>query len=233
MNLPFSLFRLQNLDTQINQMQKHLQEIERILLQDERVKSALENLEKSAETLKNQKRALVLIEDQVETKQIKLKLTQASLFGGRISNPKELQDLQQEGEALKRTISKLEEDQLSCMIAVEEAQIAQQQADADYKQAIADKISQNANLMGEKSKLESELPSLESQRDSIVQGIPAETRTLYESLIKSKAGKAVAEVIDECCDACGATLTPGELQSARSPSTLLKCRTCGRILFKR
>lgn len=232
MNLPLTLFRLQNIDTQLRHINSRLMEIEAILLQDESVKKALWNLEKSEEDVKAEKLNLKRIEDKVKEKSIKFKLTQASLFGGKISNTKELQDLQNEGEALKRSIAKLEEEQLIYMIALETAQETQKNSDLEYKQAITDQISKNSILMGEKVKLEGELPGFETQKQTIAQGIPPQILALYENLLKSKGGKAVAEVVDDSCDACGATLTPAEIQSARSPSTLLRCRTCGRILFK-
>ena len=232
MNLPLSLYRLQNIDTQLRHINTRLKEIEAILLQDESVQRALKNLEESKVVVNDQAKNLKDIEEQVQAKMIKFKLTQASLFGGKISNTKELQDLQNEGEALKRTITKLEEEQLLFMIALEEAQEAQRQAEFQYKQAIADQVSNNSKLLGEKTKLESDLPGLEAQRQSITQWIPIPTLESYENLIKTKAGKAVAEVIDDSCSACGAMLTPAEIQSARSPTTLLRCRTCGRILYK-
>lgn len=232
MNLPLSLFRLQNLDTQLRHIYTRLKEIETILLQDESVQKALKFLEGSKEVVKDQAKNLKDIEEQVQAKMIKFKLTQASLFSGKISNTKELQDLQNEGEALKRTITKLEEEQLMFMIALEEAQEAQRQTEYQYKQAIADQVSKNSRLLGEKTKLENDLPGLETQRQSIAQGIPSLTLEIYENLIKTKAGKAVAEVMDDSCNACGAMLTPAEIQSARSPATLLRCRTCGRILYK-
>jgi len=232
MNLPLSLYRLQNIDTQLRHINTRLKEIEAILLQDESVQRALKNLEKSKVVVKDQAKNLKDIEEQVQAKMIKFKLTQASLFGGKISNTKELQDLQNEGEALKRTITKLEEEQLLFMIALEEAQEAQRQTEYQYKQAIADQVSKNSRLLGEKTKLENDLPGLETQRQSIAQGIPSLTLEIYENLIKTKAGKAVAEVMDDSCNACGAMLTPAEIQSARSPATLLRCRTCGRILYK-
>ena len=232
MNLPLSLYRLQNIDTQLRHINTRLKEIEAILLQDESVQRALKNLEESKIVVKDQAKNLKDIEEQVQAKMIKFKLTQASLFGGKISNTKELQDLQNEGEALKRTITKLEEEQLLFMIALEEAQEAQRQTEYQYKQAIADQVSKNSRLLGEKTKLENDLPGLETQRQSIAQGIPSLTLEIYENLIKTKAGKAVAEVMDDSCNACGAMLTPAEIQSARSPATLLRCRTCGRILYK-
>ncbi len=133
MNLPLSLYRLQNIDTQLRHINTRLKEIEAILLQDESVQRALKNLEESKVVVKDQAKNLKDIEEQVQAKMIKFKLTQASLFGGKISNTKELQDLQNEGEALKRTITKLEEEQLLFMIALEEAQEAQRQAEYQYK----------------------------------------------------------------------------------------------------
>ncbi len=232
MNQALNLFRLQTLDTQINRIGKRMKEIDLILRQDEAVQKALMKLEGSKQELNKRRTELKQSENLVEAQQLKLKRSQTNLFSGKIKNPKELQDLQQESEALRRYISKLEDDQLACMIAFEEAQQKSKMAEDQHKQAQGDKASQNASLSGENMKLEKELSNLIPQRQAVILGISAEGLNLYQGLLKSKKGLAVAEVLDDGCSACGSTLTPGDLQSARSPTTLLQCATCGRILFK-
>ena len=232
MNQALNLFRLQTLDTQINHIDNRLNEIDLILKQDKAVKQALMKLEESKQELNKRRIELKQSENLVEIQQLKLKRSQANLFSGKIKNPKELQDLQQESEALRRYISKLEDDQLACMIIFEEAQQKSKSAEDQHKQAQENKASQNASLLGEKMRLEKTLSNLIPQRQAVISGISAEALNLYQGLLKSKNGLAVAEVLDNGCSACGSTLTPGELQSARSPNTLLHCANCGRILFK-
>ncbi|MCJ7694250.1 MAG: hypothetical protein MUO40_02390 [Anaerolineaceae bacterium] len=232
MNLALSLFRLQKLDTQISRIKTRLLEIDLILTDDRTIQEAKSTFEQTQINLKASQKALRNIEDQVNSQKIKLNLTQNTLFGGKVNNPKELQDLEQESNALKRYISKLEDDQLNCMILLEDSQRETQAAEKYLNQSIGNKASENAGLAGEKIQLESELPGIFSQREAIQAGITTDIQELYDNLLISKNGLAVVEVIDTSCGACGANLTPADLQSARSPSSLLKCQNCGRLLYK-
>jgi predicted nucleic acid-binding Zn-ribbon protein len=55
---------------------------------------------------------------------------------------------------------------------------------------------------------------------------------IYRTLLKSKAGRAVAEVNDDTCGACGVTVPPADIQAAKSPNVIAYCKNCGRILYK-
>ncbi|MGV8050188.1 MAG: zinc ribbon domain-containing protein [Anaerolineaceae bacterium] len=232
MNLSFSLFRLQSLDTQHLKITQRLASIEATLAADETVQAKLLAKNQAEETQKNFQSKLNDLNNQTATKKLKLELTQAQLFGGKIRNPKELQDLQAESEALRRVIVKLEDDQLESMIALESAQKDLETADGEYRRCIDQKTSENSLLMGEKKRLESELPQLTSQRQALVSTLPADVIAQYQALFKSKGGKAVAEIIEESCSACGVSISPGDIQAARSPATLVRCKTCGRFLYK-
>ena len=58
-------------------------------------------------------------EAEVEKQRIKIEQTEASLYGGHVHNPKELQDLQKDVASLKRHLETLEERQLEAMLVVE------------------------------------------------------------------------------------------------------------------
>jgi uncharacterized protein len=122
MSESLNLFRLQKLDTEIDQTRSRLDEIEQSLSDDRRLKLAKRKNEKAQQVLKDARIQLNQIEDKVEAQRIKRKTTQNALFGGKIKNPKELQDLQMESEALKRYITQLEDEQLEAMIAHETAE---------------------------------------------------------------------------------------------------------------
>src|SRR5687768_18403957 len=64
-------------------------------------------------------RALKLSEAEVEKQSIKIEQTESSLYGGRVHNPKELQDLQKDVASLKRHLSTLEERELEAMLVAE------------------------------------------------------------------------------------------------------------------
>ena len=150
MSESLTLFRLQKLDTEIDQSRSRLEEIERLLSDDRRLMIANKNHEKAQENLKDARIKLKLVEGKVEAQRIKRKNSQNALFSGNIKNPKELQDLQMETEALQRYIAQLEDEQLETMINHETAEEEYQLAENELKQVKALLIQENAVLVGEK-----------------------------------------------------------------------------------
>jgi len=231
MSETLNLFRLQNLDTQIDDANKRIFEIDRILSDDKLVRRAEKALEKAGEATILIRIELHQIEDKVEANTIKRKTTQAALFSGKIKNPKELQDLQMESEALKRYITQLEDGQLEAMIAFEAAEKAEAQAKKDLQQAKGKVAEQNAALLGERNKLASDLERLLREKEAVVQSIPGENLSLYQKLRKLKNGKAVAMVSLGGCSICGQALTPADQQAVRASNRIVFCPSCGRILY--
>ena len=232
MNTSFTLFRLQTQDTLRMRMNARLKEIERIIAADREVNQANTRLTQAQEINKSAESALQGIMAQVKEKKIKRELTQANLFSGKVRNPKELQDLQAETQALDRTIAKLEEEQLQAMMSLEETTNAMRQAENELQKVLDRKSSQNSLLIGEKHKIEAEIPQVDAQRQTLREQLDEATFTIYRNLLKSKAGRAVAEVHDDTCGACGVTVPPADIQAAKSPNAIAYCKNCGRILYK-
>jgi predicted nucleic acid-binding Zn-ribbon protein len=231
MSEALNLFRLQKLDTRIDQINGRLNEIDKKLSDDSRVKKAESKLTKTKAHAKNLRIQLSQIEDKVEAQKIKRKTTQAALYGGKVKNPKELQDLQMESEALKRYISQLEDEQLEAMIAYETAENAESQAEKEHKQIKGIVTEENAAMLGEKNKLEEELERYQREKEAVLQSLPEKSLSLYLELREKKHGIAVAAVSEGGCSICGQALTPADLQSIRASNKLVFCPTCGRILF--
>lgn len=232
MSESLNLFRLQNLDTEIDRSQARLEEIDRALSDDRRVKLAKKKLEKAQEELKQARIQLNQIEDKVEAQRLKRKTSQDALFSGKIKNPKELQDLQMETEALKRYISQLEDEQLEAMIAFESAEEHLEKTEQNFEQIKGSLIEENAALIGEQSKLEEKLERLLREKEAVRQAIPTKTQLLYNQLRERKRGIAVTTISDSGCSICGQLITPADLQAIRSSATLVFCPSCGRILYE-
>lgn len=103
MSESFNLFRLQQLDLNRMKIRRRQREIEKILNADESVQKAQQMLDATHQELEKATHAYNEIHDQVEERNLKLKYSQAKLFGGQITNPKELRDLEAESAALKAT----------------------------------------------------------------------------------------------------------------------------------
>lgn len=232
MSEALNLYRLQKLDTRIDKTKSRLNEIEKTLSDDSRIKRAEKVFKIAKDNAKQIRINLHMIEDKVEAQRIKRKTDQASMFSGKIKNPKALQDLQMESEALKRYISQLEDEQLEVMIEYEEAEKKEKQAEKNLRQAKGTAIEENAALAGEKLKLEDELKTLLREKEAVLQSISPQSLNLYNRLRKSKRGIAVVDISEDSCGICGQALTPSDLQSIRSANTLVFCPSCGRILFE-
>jgi len=213
-------------------MNTRLKEIDRIIAADKEVSRANASLVEAQKINKSAESVLKGLLEQVKEKKLKRELTQSNLFSGKIRNPKELQDLQAETQALDRTIAKLEDEQLQAMMSLEETTKAMRDAEKELQQVLDRKASQNSLLIGEKHKIETEIPQVDAQRISLREQLDEATFTVYRNLLKSKTGRAVAEVLDDTCGACGVTVPPADIQAAKSPNVIAYCKNCGRILYK-
>jgi predicted nucleic acid-binding Zn-ribbon protein len=231
MSQPFKLFRLQQIDSQLDQDRRRLTEIEAILNNNEALNRAQESVKGATEAADRARKDLRKAEEAVQAQRVKIEQTNAALYGGKIRNPKELQDLQNEIGALKRYLSTLEDRQLEAMLALEEAE-KQEAAASDELEKIQKEISVlRTNLIQEQIALTQNVKNSEIERQAAVSAIPSEDLDLYEQLRRQRRGVAVARVSDKACSACGTILNAALLHAARSPSQLARCDSCGRILY--
>lgn len=231
MNQAQQLYHLQQIDSQIDQHNRRLEEIH-LLLNDDNELQAAKDAHQAADKIKaDAERALKHAEFYTQAQRDKIKNNQIQLFGGSVKNPKVLQDLQLESEALKRYLEVLEDAQLEAMIVFEETDANAQDSVKQVAQFQARQIELHAALNGESSKLSSMILQLQNDRISAAGVIPEDLLQVYEKLRSTRRGVGVAKVVHQSCGACGDMLTSAHLQSARSPSILVKCSTCGRFLY--
>jgi predicted nucleic acid-binding Zn-ribbon protein len=231
MSRPLNLYRLQQIDSKVDQADTRLKEIEALLSDDANLRKATALAARTEEILGTRQKEQCQAEAKVKDQRVKIEQVEATLYGGTVRNPKELQDLQNEVAALKRFLDTLEERQLEAMLAVDEADEQDQEAQKTLQKyrALAEK--KQAELIKEREQIESER-ALSLQRRQGATGIIApDDLSTYDRLRKQRAGVAVAKVEERACNACGSTLTAALHQAARSPSQVVFCDSCGRILY--
>jgi uncharacterized protein len=231
MNQAFHLYRLQQIDTQIDQVESGIAEINKRLSGDEAVRQAQQSVESAGKTLRQHSQSLKQVESNVHDQQMKIGQSEASLYSGRIHNPKELQDIQKEIASLKKHLAVLEDQQLELMLAVEEAEAQEKSANSALTQAQASFTERSAGWLGQKEQLTHTLDRLKAERAPALSLVGKDSLQVYELLRKRKSGVAVTTVTDGSCSVCGATIRPSELQAARASQELVVCGSCGRILY--
>jgi predicted nucleic acid-binding Zn-ribbon protein len=231
MSAALGLYRLQQVDSQIDQIQARLKTIQQTLENDVELRATNERFATAESNHREVERALKLSEAEVEKQRIKIEQTEASLYGGKVHNPKELQDLQKDVASLKRHLETLEERELEAMIVVEATEKELQTAKTDLERVQSKLKEQNKDLTKESETLHRDLDRLNSERQAVVTDIANQTLNVYDQLRRQKRGLAITTIADSSCEACGTTLTPSQQQNARSTSQLFHCPTCGRILY--
>jgi len=231
MSASLGLYRLQLVDSRMDQVHNRLEAIKQILENDKRVQEAKNHVAKKNFEHEDAIRVLKRLEEDVKAQKIKIEQCEAKLYSGSIKNPKELQDLQNESAALKRYLVTLEDRQLEAMLVEEEARESLNMANQELKKLQIQVNEQNKTLSAEKDELEKELEKLNAERDAARSPLDHGLLSIYENLRQQRRGLAVAKISDGACTACGTTLTPALLQSTRSSNELQNCSTCGRILY--
>jgi len=231
MSAALGLYRLQQVDSQIDGIQARQQWIQDTLQNDVKLQAATQAYAAADNKYKDAARAMKQTETEVEKQRIKIEQTEASLYSGRVQNPKELQDLQKDVVSLKKHLETLEERQLEAMLLTETAEQELQSAKLELEQTQANVNEQNRDLSKENESLEKELERFEHERNAILSDLEKPAVTTYDQIRKQRRGIAVTIISDSACAACGTTLTLSLQQSARSANQLFTCPTCGRILY--
>jgi predicted nucleic acid-binding Zn-ribbon protein len=231
MSAALGLYRLQVVDSRMDEIRARLEEIRQILENDQEMRQAKKQVSETEATLKLSQHSLKQAEAEVDKQKIKIEQSESNLYSGNVKNPKELQDLQNEVAALKRHLETLEDRQLEAMLEEESAEQTHQAAIEKMERVKARLAEQNQTLTNEQSELNKDLERLDAERGAALSPLDSNLLTVYDQLRKDKRGLAIAAVNEGACAACGTTLTPAQLQSARSTAQINNCPTCGRILY--
>lgn len=231
MSAALLLYRLQQIDSRLGQVTTRLAAIHALLEKNAELLAAKQRLEAAQKEQHDAEKALKAAEFESVTQRVKLEQAESSLYSGNIKSPKELQDLQNDIASLKRRLAVLEDSQLETMMALEAAATKLETAQKELEATQGKIISANATLQTEQIALQKECDNLNAQRQAVLPGINAETLGLYDSLRQKRSGMAVSTVSENCCDICGASLTPGYAQTVRTSAQLVHCPMCGRILY--
>ena len=226
-----SLYRLQELDLQISRSHERIAEIDVLLADDEEVTTAREDFESKEEQLAEARTANSSAEHAVAAQRAKIENTQKTLYGGSVTNPKELEDLQLESESLKRYLDTLEDRLLEKMVDLEEAELKHAQTSQKLTELVARKSGENELLTADRLDLLATIERTETEREAALSNISADDLKTYEKFRRRFDGVALALLASGNCGVCGVDLARSKEQEIRAGNTLVYCDQCGRILY--
>jgi predicted nucleic acid-binding Zn-ribbon protein len=193
-----------------------------------KLEAELKGMQDHRRELETQQRDLELLADE---RRGKIEADEGKLYGGRITNPKELSSLQDEVAQDKRQLGTVEDKLLEIMEQIEEsiAQIAELEARL-RRESEAWEVLQGRSRT-QLSEAEAALTRLAGERSTVTTQLAPTEQSTYETLRRQKGGMAVAQVHQRTCQACRVGLTPSQEQRARQGHEIVTCNSCGRILF--
>ncbi len=226
------LHDLQEIDLSIAERDASLAEVRAKLADDSGIESTrqrIARLEAKLADLELKRRAA---ERAIAELQENLKRIEARLYGGAVTNPRELEAAEEE-RAFRTSQQRDQEDVLlDVMVETDDAEALLSELQGALERMEAARPQEVAELTRSEEKLASELAVLHEERDRSAPEIPPDLYAMYESLRRSKNGHAIARVERGMCQGCRLSLSTMELQRARASSAgVVQCSSCRRILY--
>jgi hypothetical protein len=224
------LYKLQEIDTEIREKKQRLGEVLQFLKGPEwllRARAELETAATQLHTLQTQRNQLNLESQSLNNK---TKASENRLYSGKVTNPKEMSDLQHEIGSLNKRTAVLEDEILEVMLLMEEAEAKKATADEAARKAEIRWQKESADLQRERDELAVRLNKLLEMRKGQASIIDTALFQEYDQLLKKKGGTAVVRVRVDMCLGCRTTISANKVKEAKEGKKAY-CGSCGRIIY--
>ncbi len=229
------LWELQELDLSIKELQSKIEEAPGLSGVQE-AKEYLENLEneytEKSNSLQSDRKQLKQMELEVQSIVEHSNELKDSMYGGKVTNVKELEQMQRKVDLLADDKAKLEEKMISLMESIESLEEELRGLEEKISKAKEDLEQRERKLEEELAKHNRELEELQARRDDLAKKIEKKYLEKYQFLAEKKQGKALARVADDICGGCRVFISSAQRGHLYNPSAMVYCENCGRLLVK-
>ena len=225
------LYFLQEMDLALDRLQGEKTQAEEELsagLSIEHMETAFQEEKDRLNEVQTQHRAQRLETESVRERSTRL---EAQLYSGEITNPRDLEILEQEVNQVRGLLEQQDAELLELSVQTEESQNKRDSLEKELSDNRATWESRQAELQGQVEGWNSEVETLSTQRKDLVETLDPSDVQRYESLRKAKRGVAVAKVERGLCQACRMALPTQQQQRVRIGRQTVNCSSCGRMLI--
>lgn len=224
------LWRLEEIDDDLQIKRNKLASLDDGSLLRRRVSALSDELERLRRELREMRREMEDKELEARGVEERRRSLENRMYGGLVTNPKELEAMEKEAEILRRTQDRLEERVLELMYALEDksVQIREMEAQLQVEHSEYEKVRQAYEK--EFSELSKLIAALEREREELLPQIDPYLLERYQE-IRAREGGGIAKVEKGVCIGCGFSVSPRILSRLKEEETLIYCENCGRILF--
>ena len=225
------LYALQEVDLDIDRVDKSLTEAEEELRTEVSIGNLEATLEAEEERLKEVEARRNENEMETEVRRERSESLESRLYDGSMVNARDLESLQHEAANARRLLEQNEAMSLELSIQVEASQTRCAQLSIELNDIKSRWEARRDELNRIVSELRSERGTYEQQRSLLAGQVDQAALRRYETLRRSKGGRAIAKVERDLCQGCRMSLPTQLRQRVKSGRQTVTCSSCGRILF--
>ena len=230
MTIAKSLLSLQDTDQALALRRREYREVEEELNSEGGLPDLRDNCEKIRVRELEAKVETARLESDLATLKDQVGKLETRLYGGSITNVRELTAIETEHSAARRSLTQVEESIAPAEVAAEHAR----QQFEDLTKELTEKKkfweSRQIELRREKTRVGTEFNEMLEVRNAEAEHIPADDLARYNRLFRSNRGIAVVRVDRGVCQGCAVRLPVGELTRLRNATGPIPC-SCGRALL--
>jgi hypothetical protein len=174
------------------------------------------------------------LEDEIASLTERANQAEKQLYSGSVTNPRELQALQDDVASIRRRIGQLEDDELEIMELVEPVDAERAQLTGERERLDAEGVRLRTALGEAESELAAELAAVQAERDSAAAEVPDELWPEYDKLRARFGGVGIARLVGSTCQGCHLALPAVEVDRIRKLplDEAVHCEECGRLLVR-
>lgn len=229
----YTLLLLQEIDRDIVREKKRQKKLPARIQEIDNAKVKIEKITRDIkESLKELRLKIKRKEIDVKEVNTKIEKHQNELYGGKISDIKELKQLQKVIELLKKDRDKIEEALLVLMD--EEDDFKKDLSEAEKELAMLDEqLQQRQKQVNQQDKeIKIMIEEKQKKRTEIVHRInDRELIDRYNMLWSEKEGEVVVEIDGSTCSGCNLSLPSDIIYHLQRDDMLITCPNCNRILI--
>ena len=225
------MFALQELDIILDRVQSDSDRAEYELNNGEIIGNLESELQHDAELLQESELQQKVTKLEAETQKERSETLNSQLYGGEVTNPRDLESLEREASNVLQLVEQQESALAAITTKIEEAQTKKTELESKLYEAKAAWKIRQSELQAALKNLNAERAGFEGQRSKLTEGLDPTSLQQYESLRKTKGGLAVAKVQRGLCQGCRMSLPTHQQQRVRGGRQVVLCSSCGRMLF--
>jgi predicted nucleic acid-binding Zn-ribbon protein len=229
MSLAGQLYRLQQLDLELQENQQELDKVANQLSDNKALLVAESRIASEKKQLEEARRRQKSSEWELEDLQEKIRQIDSRLYGGKTKDPKELVNLEKEVKGLKSQVRPKEDALLGLMSQIEEMEAGAKTTAGELQRLKEEWEQRQQTLRPRKSEIKTVLADLKGERNRLAEQISPEAISIYQR-ISLTMGQAVVKVERGRCLGCHITVATSQWQKVRA-GDLIQCNNCSRILY--